>query len=250
MALKLLLTRAHITDDGETIEINDSTGTYDASSNPGGYGSPNLDRADYGLRMFVLQKGSTGEVILTSTIQTPTSGTANTVTHWRFTNSKGGYHSYYLCAARKWRNGIEYKDGEIVWDDALGKFYEAIDDHTSHASDANLSISDSAHWNDIDSIYTTEVERIAIFRAAEALTDAKGIMEFIADEDAADMITYNIDWKIANLLLSETCLCNSEGELAEYEMARQDGEGVLIMFGIDNWTTAQIMYEKLYNRLY
>tara|TARA_R110000803_G_scaffold36811_15_gene79190 strand:+ start:2207 stop:2938 length:732 start_codon:yes stop_codon:yes gene_type:complete len=243
MALRLLLQRAHISDDGITNELLDFTGDYDAIDKPGGYGTPNNDRNTYGLQMFILEKGSTGEVIIDNVIQQPPSGTPTDVTRWRFNNQTGGYYSYYLCAITNYAGGTTYLEDELVYDPTGMKFYRSV-----QAANTGNALNLTAWWEDVDAL--TAVEQLVIFRQAEELADTGDIMEFIADDDAADMITYDIDWKIAELFQVESCLCNSEGQLGEYEMARQDGEGMLIMFGIGSWMSSQAMYEKLYNRLY
>jgi hypothetical protein len=45
MALQLKLTKYSLSDDGTTLVVKDTTGAYNGSTNPGGYGTPNPDPA-------------------------------------------------------------------------------------------------------------------------------------------------------------------------------------------------------------
>lgn len=245
MALRLQKTWIYADVDAQTIEVTDATGDYDASTNTGGYGTPNNARNTYGLKLFVLEKSSAGEVVLTNTLQAPSSPTPKTVTSWRFTNLNGGYHSYFICAITDYSASVDYVDGELVWSDAQADFFECL--VANGPSSSVKAVTDTTYWKPISDY--TEQEALAVFRVAEDLADANDLMEFISVADAAALITYNMDVAISALFGKADCGCTDACTLTDYEQARMEGEGVVIKFNIGSYVTAQSMHEKLMNRI-
>lgn len=229
----------------QTIEVKDATGDYNVTTNPGGYGTPNNARNTYGLKLFVIEKSTAGDVILTNTLQSPSTPTAKTVTAWRFDNVSGGYHSFYLCAITDYSNSIDYTVGELVWDDGEDDFFECLD--ANGPGSTVKAVTDTDYWKPISDY--TDQEALVVFQTAEELADANDLMEFIDIDDAASMITYNMDVAIAGLFGQAECSCDDACKLTDYEKARMEGEGVLIKFFVKSYVTAQSMYEKLMNRL-
>jgi len=79
MALQQVFTISE-SQDGETIYIDDDTGDYDVSTNPGGYGTPNPARADVALILIANYKSSTGDEAMTITSYDPESVTQFIIT--------------------------------------------------------------------------------------------------------------------------------------------------------------------------
>lgn len=67
--------------DGSVITISDGTGTYDAISNLGGYGSPNTARTDVALIALGKYKASNGDTALTLDTFNPETVTSFTVSN-------------------------------------------------------------------------------------------------------------------------------------------------------------------------
>lgn len=90
MAFKLAIS-VSLSDDGKYITLQDATGVYDVTTNPSGWGTPNLDRADTWVKFYVnrlaMPVGTLSEVLAsnesnyngldsTSTITFPIDGSA------------------------------------------------------------------------------------------------------------------------------------------------------------------------------
>lgn len=84
------------------IYITDTTGTYDVSSNPGGYNTPNENRTDLALIMLATYKGSEADVDLTIDSYDP-----EDVTEWQVTDSPAdGWHLFNVYSIAK-KTGAE-----------------------------------------------------------------------------------------------------------------------------------------------
>jgi hypothetical protein len=69
---------------GTILYLDDNTGVYEASENPGGYGAPNTERADLALIVIAKYKASSGAVSITADTYDPES-----VTQWVFDDLQG-----------------------------------------------------------------------------------------------------------------------------------------------------------------
>lgn len=83
--------------DGTTIYVSDETGTYDAVSNPGGYGAPNTERDQLALVILGRLKGSTADTELTPDAYDPES-----VTQFAFSGlTLDGYYQFKIYTVDK-----------------------------------------------------------------------------------------------------------------------------------------------------
>lgn len=114
LALTLTYSASNTADNcGEAI-IDDTTGTYDAGSNPGGYGAPNEDRADLALYLFAIKKGyNTADVELS---YTNVDAEADTVASWTVPVSVDGWHRFRVLGIPQWDSGTSYALNQVVWE--------------------------------------------------------------------------------------------------------------------------------------
>lgn len=75
---------------GTILYLDDNTGIYEATENPGGYGAPNTARADLALIVLAKYKASSGDVTITASTYDP-----ETVTQWTFPASTLQGDGYY-----------------------------------------------------------------------------------------------------------------------------------------------------------
>lgn len=83
---------------GTTTTVSDETGTYDAVSNPGGYGAPNTPRDEVALIILGKYKASAGDTDLTPDAYDP-----ETVTEFVFPDLEhDGYYQYKIYTVDKY----------------------------------------------------------------------------------------------------------------------------------------------------
>lgn len=84
MSLVLQLQNYAINDAGTVLTIKDATGTYDADSNPGGFGTPNPARSDIALFLRTYQKryDGTDDIVNTLLTSTPNDADPKVVESW------------------------------------------------------------------------------------------------------------------------------------------------------------------------
>lgn len=118
MALILRLTYTSINSDGTQITITDSTGNYDASTNPGGYGTPNPDRSDIALilRAFVKRFDDSDEITDTLLTSTPNDTDPTVVESWVVSVTAQGWHQMDLYGLNLYSTSTLLNVDEIVWD--------------------------------------------------------------------------------------------------------------------------------------
>lgn len=74
---------------GTILYLDDNTGAYEATENPGGYGTPNTERTDLALIVIAKYKASDGSVSITADTYDP-----EVVTQWVFENDLQGDGHY------------------------------------------------------------------------------------------------------------------------------------------------------------
>lgn len=117
MALVLRLEYTSINSDGTQITITDATGNYDASTNPGGYGTPNPDRSDIALFLRAYVKRFDGSDTITDTLltDTPNDTDPTAVASWLVDVDKQGWHQMDLYGLNLYSTSILLNVNEIVW---------------------------------------------------------------------------------------------------------------------------------------
>ena len=98
--------------------IDDSTGTYDAGTNPGGYGAPNPDRADLGL-VLVAQKKGYGNIADTELEYSNTGNDFDTIASWTVDVTVDGWHEAVILGIPIWSAGTYDQSQAIVEADVV-----------------------------------------------------------------------------------------------------------------------------------
>ena len=111
MALELKLTKNSVTENGDRMFIGDTTGTYDAQDNDTGYGTPNEERTDLGLFLFVDKKESTED---TAMVLQPTD--PETVTEWEVTLTGDAWYQCNVYGLLRYElTGGDFQVNELTY---------------------------------------------------------------------------------------------------------------------------------------
>jgi len=127
MALDLALLKAGVNSTYTKIQISDNTGTYNVDSNPGGYGSPNQDRADVTLWLeSTVNKRNDGDEVVAVDTYTPTS-----VTDWFVALNLDGWYQMigytiqdFDSVGNSYPSDSQFSISELVYDPSNTTFYE------------------------------------------------------------------------------------------------------------------------------
>lgn len=239
MALILSLTESTgsiytiITDDGTTIELEDNTGDYDVSSNPGGYGSPNDARASIGLKLFITRQAVAGDEVMTVTNYDDTDPGA--VTKFRFTNTDGGVYNALFCGVLDYAGGTTYADGELAYNPTTEKFYESLQD-----SNTGNALTDTDYWRDLSTL--TQTAQLAVFRVAEELTSS--VMYFT---DVSEILMVNLQIIVNRAILDANCECVDFCKIARHNELQMKADAALILSADGDYSEAQEIYENAMN---
>lgn len=224
MALVLVPTHTSTSADCDTVVITDSTGSYNVSTNPTGYGSPNQARGTLALKMCLSLRRSTGREQIS--VDAYNEFSAST---WSVTITEDGWYEIYFFGCLAWSNAITYAEDYIAYDSSTDKFYRSL-----QASNLNHAVSDTAWW-----IETTDVED---FAAAVALSQPD---TYQATENWVELCrTRKCE---ASMLVAAGCDCDG-GDSSKYESyrrVRSKVEAVVIQEADDNFTEAQEIVEDL-----
>mgnify|MGYP003562710923 CR=1 FL=1 len=106
--------------DNDKITLVDDTGLYDLITNPGGYGTPNPDRADLGLFVYGYEYNPDGDDVLLSTDNTE----PDTLSSWEFSISGDGYMYFLILVFNAWDFGTIYSQEDLVYHNS--NFYKAL----------------------------------------------------------------------------------------------------------------------------
>lgn len=116
MALQLKIKKDGITTTGFLV-IKDVTGDYDATTNPGGYGTPNPDRDEVALvvRAFNNRYDSSASVVSNNVEVTPDNTDPLIAANWNVTINKQGWYKVVLYGLSILDSDVLLSVGEIVW---------------------------------------------------------------------------------------------------------------------------------------
>lgn len=95
------------------IEMVTATGVYDATTNPGGFGSPNPVRNSVALIFYGNNKKSAGDVLQSPDAYDPATVTSFTI---QITNDNNGILEYFVWALPIFDDMLVYVDDDIVYD--------------------------------------------------------------------------------------------------------------------------------------
>lgn len=222
MALVLDVDVTAQTTDCGTLTVTDSTGNYNVSTNPTGWGAPNAVRSDYYIKLFVTLKKTTGDEPIT--IDTYN---ANTVTSWSVDITEDGYYNVYAFACLEFDAGITYAIGEIVFYD--DEFYIAIASSVGDAPDTS--------------------ENFEVLATVDQCRDAVDLPQDDVYESNFDYTTVcNGNKCFARSVRNRGCDCDEDcgcKEVADYEKIRLKLEAVDIHSDLGEYTKAQEIIENL-----
>ena len=214
MALILKLTKA-TSSDCKTLTITDSTGTYAAGTNPGGYGTPNDARTVLYLLFFMTHKKSAGDEAVTVPAYT-----ALTVASWALTISEDGWYQAFITAAKAWASG-SFIIGDIVYYTVDSKFY------VCKANATTQNPTDTANW--------TEITKVSQLDTDTGLT-ARSVVDFWVD-----CFSQSCKAVAAIDYVSEKCDCVKDGSV--YSRIRVLVEAAQRNVDEGNWAQAQKIQE-------
>ena len=113
MALILALSKGALSETGGTLDLDDATETYNAETNPTGYGSPNDERTDIALQLTAITKRSSEDLSLSVSAYDP-----ETVSRFTLNLQKDGWIQatvYGLNLSASATSGQEFSVNELVW---------------------------------------------------------------------------------------------------------------------------------------
>jgi hypothetical protein len=98
------------------IEFLEATGTYDASTNPGGFGTPNPDRSSFAAVMVAIHRLVNGDVPANILAYDPVSVTSFTI---EITPEVNGHLKYDLFLIPFFDEMLTYQEGDITYDNRV-----------------------------------------------------------------------------------------------------------------------------------
>lgn len=199
-------------EDGSTIYVSDETGTYDAISNPGGYGAPNTERSDVALIILGKYKATAGDTDLTPDAYDP-----EDVTQFVFSGlERDGYHQFLIYTVDKYvaqpatLNTFVYEFSANQLQRGNGAAFVSAEDSELEDNDIANNTQDWPHIPDL-------------FRAKNYLN---------------------------KLLLINPYTSTKRTELKEFLVDTEIvSYGVIALFGEESYTTAQEQIEKYQSRV-
>ncbi len=182
MALVLKLSKTSISADCKTLVVTDTTGNYDVTTNPTGYGAPNATRASLYLNLLVNLRANSGR----QSVAVP-SYNKNTASTWTITLAEDGWYEIYMFGCEIYAGGTTYALGYITYDLSTDTYYKSL-----QSGNIGHSVTDTDWWqptidiedfiaatalsqpntydvtlNDVELCRSVKCKALALFQAAE-----------------------------------------------------------------------------------
>lgn len=156
MALELKVNKEEVQETCDSFVLNDETGNYDPTANPGGYGSPNAARSDRANVLFVTKTDVNGNRTLITI--TPDSNDPLAVASWSVPSDTDGWYEKLLASVTKHTVGQSYDSADIILYHS-GVFYK-----TKSAVPVLTDPPNGTYFDVItaESLYTDELENESI----------------------------------------------------------------------------------------
>ena len=222
MALVLAIERTSITADCGTVVNTDTTGNYNVTTNPTGYGAPNETRANLYIKFLVNLRKTSGREPITIAAYND-----NTVTSWSYAITEDGWYEQYVFACLVWSAVITYAAGEIAYNVATDLYYKSL-----VAGNLNNAVTNAAFWK--------ATEDVLDFAAAVALAQAD-VYEFTLNS----LEVCRSRKCEGDMLVKALCDCCDECTLQEYEKVRMKLEAITYNEALGNYTEAQEILENV-----
>lgn len=222
MSLVLRVEKSSISSDCATMTIEDNTGSYNVTTNPTGYGSPNEDRVNLRLGVFVNLMKSTGR----EPVSVPAYNKATADT-WTVTLTEDGWYEIYTFGCLEYDPGITYDIGNICYDPSTDAFYKSL-----IAGNLGNAVTDIYKW-----VATTDVEDFTT-----AISD--GQVDVYECTDNVVELCRSRKCEAKAILKAECCECD-DCQLKEYEKIRLKVEAAAIADELENFSRAQKIIESI-----
>lgn len=230
MSLQLAVQYTSITSDCGTVVITDTTGNYNASTNPTGYGAPNDARSILYLQLLVNLRKSTGREVITVP-----SYNQNTASSWTITITEDGWYEVYLFGCQAWGAGFTYGLNAIAFDVATNKFYQSI-----QAANHNNAVTNATWWKSI-----TDIEDFILSETASISGASANTMYDTTTNKIELCRSKKCEGKMLLKQVEDGC-CDDCG-IAEYERVRMKIEAAAYDESLFNYSDAQEIVEDLNN---
>lgn len=214
------------------IDILDSTGIYNALTNLGGYGVPNVLRASSNLGIVAALKGADKNQPLVTTITAPTSGNVNNVTKWRITLTTSGWIKVVAFIAPTYSPSVVYNRYDVVYDPNTTKFYFW---NNTAPSLTPGTLSTTLGWAEVTDGDIVE---------KSTQTDIKGFYRVTLNDFNTEAIKACIGAKAVELSQQEDCNDCIDKCIKNSFRISQYRYGAESLAAIGNYVSAQIIIEK------
>lgn len=202
MALELKLKVFNIySDNGSfpSVDLTDNTGTYDVTTNPGGYGGGNPTRESLNLHAYGYKQNIDGDDTQVDIINsTPASQSL-----WNAELAGDGYYQYQIIGTEEWAEGLTFALDQVVF--YSGLFYKSTVSHL--ASAANAPDQGTAQWEEI----TEEFFRTTVYDNPDTYSVYVGQLDWVFT-NLADVHYVNLMSKLAK----KGCGCNCSKQCKAY----------------------------------
>ncbi|MHA2404732.1 MAG: hypothetical protein ACXADH_17160 [Candidatus Kariarchaeaceae archaeon] len=138
------------------IAMQESTGTYNASTNPGGYGTPNVELADSAQYCFAFKKNfSSTDANHTNLLDNTTPEDGDGTKTWTLnisstgSNTDDGWYKFYLLVAPKYNGATAYTVNQMV--SSVNILYKCI-----QAGTGQTPASSPTYWTAVNMDDTVE----------------------------------------------------------------------------------------------
>lgn len=195
MALSISIKKESINSDGTKITIVDDTGNYNASTNPGGYGSPNGARNSLALFLRAYAKRYNKTETLSSTLLTITPDTADklAVASWDVTlldSDSWIQATVYGLKLYADSSSVVLQVGELAWDNVSGQIKRVLTASGSgpYTYTSEVVSEDELEESGVIIDYQKVLNTYAIPKICECHTDAN--KKWIKSQDEDDWDKY------------------------------------------------------------
>lgn len=196
MALILRLKYDSTTADGLQFTILDNTGNYNASTNPGGYGTPNPDRSDIALFLRAFTKRFDGSDTVTSTniVATPNDTDPVATASWVVEVTAQGWHQSNLYGLQLYDVATLLSVDELVWKADTEQIVRILTRTGSGPYTYTYAVAAEADLDNTDytTAYTAVLNSLVIPELC--VCENKAIAFYFTTREASDFTVYqNID---------------------------------------------------------
>lgn len=213
MTLVSKITQAAITTDCLTFSMADTTGLYNVTTNPGGYGTPNPSRNSFAIIVFLLLHKSTGYEL-----QPISSYSYTTAEAWVAAISEDGYYEVLAISAPIYSAGT-FNLFDVVF--YAGNFYQANKETTNDPTNTDdwAIITDNEDFQNGTNVYISSNDYLVTCLSSKCR---------------------------ANALIEVTKKgCCDTPEERHFRKIDMQLESAIVNAGFGNWENAQLNIEAL-----